>query len=107
MENRKGYGLETDVLPAFNSFYLAGAPNPRDPLVSPIFAEDLSNLPAAFVITAKHDPLRDEGEKYADKLRAAGVEVHTKRTMELSMVSLQNGPTLKIMRMYMSELASF
>ncbi|WP_249871698.1 alpha/beta hydrolase [Oceanobacillus saliphilus] len=78
-ENRKGYGLETDALPAFNSFYLSGGADPRDPLLSPIFEENLENLPVALVITAEHDPLRDEGELYAEKLKKAGIRVEKKR----------------------------
>ncbi|WP_087974628.1 alpha/beta hydrolase [Oceanobacillus rekensis] len=78
-ENRKGYGLETDALPEFNSFYLSGGADPNDPLVSPIKEENLENLPAALVITAEHDPLRDEGERFAENLRKSGVHVETKR----------------------------
>lgn len=46
-----------------------------DPMVSPIYAEDLSGLAPAYVVTAGFDPLRDEGNEYAGRLRAAGVAV--------------------------------
>ena len=78
-DNAEGFGLEYNGLAPFNSFYLDKGADPADPLVSPIKRDNLSGLPKAFVVTAGYDPLRDEGEAYAEKLRAAGVETVLKR----------------------------
>lgn len=77
-ENADGYGLTRDTMKWFWDHYLSTASEGAHPHASPLRARDLSNLPSALVITAEYDPLRDEGEQYAEKLRAAGV--HTTLT---------------------------
>lgn len=52
-----------------------GATAADDPFVSPLHAPDLSGLPPAVIVTADADPLRDDGLRYADRLRAAGIPV--------------------------------
>jgi acetyl esterase len=78
-ENAEGYGLGKAGMIWFWNHYLSDASEAAHPHVSPLRANDLSRLPPALVLTAQYDPLRDEGEAYAEKLRAAGVEVSMKR----------------------------
>jgi acetyl esterase len=58
--------------------YLPRGVNRADPRVSPLFETNLAGIAPAFIVTADHDPLSDEGNEYAAKLRAAKVPVdHT------------------------------
>jgi acetyl esterase/lipase len=52
---------------------------PRDPYLVPAYASDLSGLPPAIVVTAACDPIQDWGERYAARLRDAGVQTTTTR----------------------------
>ena len=63
----------------FMNHYLTDERDKLDPLVSPLLEPDLTGLPAAHIITAEYDALRDEGEEYGERLTAAGVPTTVRR----------------------------
>ena len=67
--------LTHSVIKWFCDHYLSGAADVHDWRASPARATTLVGLPPAYVLTAGADPLRDEGDEYADRLRQAGVPV--------------------------------
>ena len=79
IENARGYSLERDLMRWFWKQYVPDGPERSDPYVSPLHATDLAGLPPAIIVTTEFDPLRDEGEAYADRLRAANVPVTVDR----------------------------
>jgi acetyl esterase len=78
-EKGHGFGLELGDIEWFNSQWVPDRSLLTDPRVSPLFVPDLSGLPAAIVITCEHDPLRDQGEAYAERLTTADVAVTARR----------------------------
>ncbi len=78
-EFAEGYGPgAVDMLRGWREYLPVGT-DPRDPLASPMFADDLAGAAPAFIMTAEYDTLRDEGEAYARKLLEAGVMVQARR----------------------------
>jgi acetyl esterase len=70
-----GYGFSAEKSRWYFDQNLAPGIDRRSPQVSPLFARELSGIPPTFIATAEYDPLRDDGERYAGRLRKAGVTV--------------------------------
>lgn len=73
----KGYGL--DGIPKMIEAYLPKPGDAQNVWASPILASHFDGLAPALIHTAQFDPLRDEGELYAEKIREAGVPVELER----------------------------
>ena len=69
------FGITVDEMALCRDVYLPSPAAARLPLASPLHAQDLAGLPPARIMTAQFDPLRHDGERYADRLRAADVPV--------------------------------
>jgi acetyl esterase len=75
----RGLLLTKADIDACEGHYLPPGADRRDPRVSVLRAPDLSGLPPAYLATAGFDPLRDEGEAYAIRMREAGTQVVLRR----------------------------
>lgn len=71
-EFSEGFGLTREIMMWFWDQYL-GTQSP-DQFAAPALADSLKGLPPTHIITAEYDILRDEGEEFAERLMAAGVE---------------------------------
>ena len=78
-DNADGYQLTKDTMIWYWDQYASHDGDADNPYAAPLKAADLSGLPAALVITAEFDPLRDEGEAYANRLRDSGVSTSCTR----------------------------
>jgi acetyl esterase len=74
-----GYFLTKWQIQQFITYYIKNEADKKNPYASPLLVPNLHGLPPAIVLTAQFDPLRDEGEAYANKLMAANVPVVNKR----------------------------
>ncbi|MFJ2548765.1 alpha/beta hydrolase [Pseudomonas sp. NPDC087612] len=75
----EGYLLSRAMMAWFWRSYLQQPEQVEEPLASPLLAESLEGLPATTLITAEYDPLRDEGEAFAQRLQQAGVATRLER----------------------------
>jgi acetyl esterase len=73
-EFEDGYVLTKRQLVWAYEQYASGVPR-TDAGISPLLASDLRGMPPTVIITIENDPVRDEGERYAARLRDAGVLV--------------------------------
>jgi acetyl esterase len=80
-ELAEGYLLTAGMMKWFTDHYLKDCDPEQaaDPYCSPLFMENLSNLPPAIIVVAEYDPLRDEGIEYATRLKDAGNFVDLRR----------------------------
>lgn len=74
-ENAKAPLLTKRDMLRYRSLYLPQEKDYREPYASPLLAPHHTGLPPALIQVAEHDPLRDDGLRYAEALRAAGVPV--------------------------------
>ena len=70
-----GYSISRSTLDWFARQYMSGGVPATNPELSPLLMDDLAGLPPTLLVTADHDPLRDEGRAYAQKLIGAGNDV--------------------------------
>ena len=67
--------VHADEIEAYHRMYLGADGDPASPLASPMLAPSHEGLPPALIVVSEHDPLHDDGVRYAQALRAAGVPV--------------------------------
>jgi acetyl esterase len=75
----KGFFLTDELMLWYTGHFLPEGSDPADPLRSPLLSPRLGDSSPALVVTAGFDPLRDEGDAYAQALREAGVRVQQRR----------------------------
>ena len=74
-ENADAPGLTRAATKTYRKLYIPRPEDLQNPYARPVIAKDFVGLPPAYIHTAEHDPIRDDGAVYAEKLKAAGVDV--------------------------------
>lgn len=72
----EGYGLDSSTMVYCWDQYVPHKSEKKNELVSPLLAQSLEGLPDATIFICEYDPVRDDGERYAKKLRDAGIQVN-------------------------------
>jgi acetyl esterase len=84
--------LSVELTAFFKAMYVPCPADRRNPLASPLLAEDVTGLAPALIITAEYDLLRDDGNAYAAKLREQGVAVTHREFAGVDHAFTYNGP---------------
>ena len=107
VEFASGYGFSREKSLWYFDQYLPPEVDRRAPRVSPLFEPDPTGLPPTLIATAECDPLRDEGEAYAQNLRDAGVDVEVRRYPGMIHGFFQMSLALDAARLLQDELAQW
>jgi acetyl esterase len=105
--NAEGYFLTRDLMRWFWNHYVADAAQRVDIRCAPLRTPDLSRLPPALIQTAEFDPLLDDGETYARRLRTAGTTVTLQRRAGLIHGYVGMGPAARVAREAIDDAASW
>jgi acetyl esterase len=105
-ENGRGYMLTRRTMQWFTDFYLGADGDAKDPLASPLHLDDLRGLAPATVLTAGYDPLRDEGQAYAEALGGAGVPTRTRHYDSMIHGFLSMGSVSPMANLALDDLAN-
>ncbi|MGH6962254.1 MAG: alpha/beta hydrolase, partial [Dongiaceae bacterium] len=82
-ENAEAPMLTRSGMIEYWDMYMGGDPSRADRYAAPLRAGDFRGLPPAFITTAQHDPVRDDGRLYGERLRDAGVRVEYRNAARL------------------------
>jgi acetyl esterase len=107
LENAEAPLLTTRMMAWFIARYVPAGVDPANPLIAPLRATDLGRLPPGIVLTAGCDPLRDEAEAYAGRLKAAGADMMVQRHDGMVHGFITRAPDLPQSREAMTQMVKY